>query len=85
MAACAMKGSVYSAEIFFPEAFAGSPAKNKFAGFFDAAFSEAMTAAVFRSLFAPSSQVTFNTRRPSIALQTLSATTATAESPILPT
>ena len=63
-----------------------SPAEYKLTPFFDAAcFSDAMTAAVFRSLFGPSSQVTLSTRRPSIAPQTLSATTATAESPILPT
>ena len=55
------------------------PPKYRLAPFFDAAcFSDAMTAAVFRSLFGPSSHVTLSTRRPSIAPHTLSATTATA-------
>ena len=81
-----MKGNSYSAEMWRPVAFAGSPAKYRLAPFFDAAcFNDAVTAAVFKSLFGPSSQVTLSTRRPSIAPQTLSATTATAESLILPT
>src|SRR5256885_7415026 len=81
-----MNGNPYSAKMRRPPAFAASPAEYKLAAFFDAAcFSDAVTAAVFKSLFGPSSHVTLSTRRPSRAPQTLSATTATAESPILPT
>src|SRR5437660_10138760 len=86
MGACAIKGREYSAEIWRPETLAGSPAEYKFTPFFVAAcFSDAITPAVLRSLFAPSSQLTYNVRRPSMAVQTLSATTATAEPPIFPT
>src|SRR5262249_9039237 len=61
-----MKGSVYSAAILRPETFAGSPAEYMFTPFFDdACFIDARTAAVLRSLFGPSSHVTFSTRRPS--------------------
>src|SRR5437763_16486595 len=85
MGACAINGNWYSAEIRRPLAFATSPAEYNVAAFLEAdCLRDSITAAVFKSLLGPSSQLTFNKRRPSIALQTLSATTATAASLILP-
>src|SRR5579885_3740020 len=81
-----MKGREYSAEMVRPPTLVTSPAAYMLAPCFEAAsFSDFVTAALLRSLFGPSSHVTLRTRRPSIAPQTVSATTATAVSLDFPT
>src|SRR5271170_1032952 len=69
-----------------PDAVDTSPVEYRVTALLEADFfNDESIAAEFKFLFGPSSHCTFSTRRPSIALQTLSATTATAESPIFPT
>src|SRR5579863_4390855 len=84
--ACAIRGSWYSDSMRCPETFDTSPTEYRLTDLLSADFFRASnTAAELRSLFGPSSHCTLRVRRPSIAPQTLSATTATAESLIFPT